>query len=495
MSLEPQPVHQIPSYQPLHDTDSGRPWFTTPRAKLFAVVFTLVLVTGLVATFMQPTIYRSAATVLMTAALAIDEENTEANIQQVEIQGRILLGGEVSRQLLRTLHDTGITEVDAPYLREVLSVHAVTDTNLVEMAAQGPDRELLPELVDTWIDVYLAIRTAHVQESQGQTLQVVNDQLADLEAKLEKARTALADYRDEHNISSAERQENEELSRLDGLNKALNKAVDNEIQTQAFLETLRKAIEDGKDVIPTSERAEIAAMKRELASLESRIKNLQKTYTLDFIARNPKWRDIPIRKAELERELGAALADGRREALAQSEQAMEAAKQAVIDLQERLAAQQEKAAHFTTVYATHEALVEDLAELEALNRETQSRLVQVQVNQVEKYPQVQVIDRPGAEAERVGPDYRLWLGGTLGAALGLGVLAVWLYGFLGPREKPAFVTLSGVHMYPQDMGALPQGQAPGQLAQSQAPLLDQQAAAPDTPEPPPPLPDDGEDKP
>ncbi len=492
MSLEPQPVHQIPTYQPLHDTQNSRPWYTTPRAKLFAVVFTLVLLGGLVATFLQPTVYRSAATVLMTAAMAIDEEATEANVQRVEIQGRILLGGEVSRQLLDTLHDRGSGQVDAPYLREVLSVQSVPGTNLVEMAAQGAERDLLPELVDTWIDVYLGIRKAHVEESQGQTLQVVNDQLADLEGKLEKARKALADYRDEHNISSAERQENEELSRLDGLNKALNKAVDNEIQAQAFVDTLRKAIEDGKDVVPTSERAEIAAMKRELSSLESRIENLQKTYTRDFIERNPKWRDIPIRKRELEQELAEALAEGKREAIAQSEQAWEAARQAVLDLQRRLAEQQEKAAHFTTVYATHQALVEDLAELEALNRETQSRLVQVQVNQVEKYPQVQVIDRPGAEALRVGPDYRLWLGGTLFASLGLGILAVWLYGFLGPREKPAFVTLSGVHMYPQDMGALPHGQAPGRLPQNQTPLLDQQAAAPDEPNPEDPAPDPGE---
>lgn len=482
MSLQPEPVQQIPTYQPLHDTESSRPWYVTPRAKLFAVVFTLVLVGGAVATLLQPTVYRSAATVLMTAAMAIDEETTEANIQRVEIQGRILLGGEVSRALLTTLHDMGITKVEAPYLRDTLSIKAVPDTNLVEMAAEGAERDLLPELVDTWIDVYLETRKSHVEESQGQTLQVVNDQLADLEMKLESARQALADYRDEHSISSAERQENEELSRLDGLNKALNKAVETEIQAEAYVETLRKAIADGKDVVPTSERREISEMKRELASIEARIKNLEKTYTSDFIRKNPKWRDIPIRKAELERELKEALDEGKREAIAQSEQAWDAAKQSVIDLQERLAAQQERAAHFTTVYATHEALVQDLEELEALNRETQSRLVQVQVNQVEKYPQVQVIDRPGAEALRVGPNYWLWVGGTFAAALVSGVLAVWLYGFLGPREKPAFVTLSGVHMYPQDMGALPQGQAPAQLAQNQAPLLDQQAPPPVDPE-------------
>ena len=101
---------------------------------------------------------------------------------------------------------------------------------------------------------------------------------------------------------------------------------------------------------------------------------------------------------------------------------------------------------------------------------------------MEKYPQVSVIDRAGPESERVGPDYLLLLGATLAAALGAGVLSVWLYGFLGPRPAaPAYVTLSGVHMYPQDVsGQLTYSAAPEQrIGRSQTRLLTSEEAPPE----------------
>ena len=43
-------------------------------------------------------------------------------------------------------------------------------------------------------------------------------------------------------------------------------------------------------------------------------------------------------------------------------------------------------ARFNSIYATHQALVEDLAELEQLNRDTQARLVKVDVRRSRNIP-------------------------------------------------------------------------------------------------------------
>jgi len=232
----------------------------------------------------------------------------------------------------------------------------------------------------------------------------------------------------------------------------MSKAVKQEVETQARLLSLQQAIAAGKNVIAPSQRKSVESMEKELFKLESQMTRLKKTFTENYIRNQPGTREIPERIAELEAQLAEDLAKGQELALAQAEQEHAAAAQAVEDLREKLDAQEEKAARFTTIYAKHEALAKDLAELETLYRDTQSRLVQVQVNQVEKHPQVSVINRPDPQSERVGPDYLLLLGGSLGAALGLGILSVWLYGFLGPRPaKPAYVTLTGVHMYPQEM--------------------------------------------
>ncbi len=446
------PIESLPRFAPYTDSETNIAWHRSIRARLFAIVFGLTLALGVGWTLLQPKIYRSSATVLMSAPSAIDAKVEKANLQSVAIQGRILLGGEVTQGLLSELEADASPDIDLHYLRDVLRVEAVPDTNLVEMIAQGADAEVLPTLVNTWIDVYLNIRANEVQLNQEQTLKVVEDQLSGLADKLDQARDALANYRSENHISSVDRQQNEELAKLNGLNAAVNIAVRTEVKAKAELESLREAIAEGDTVVAPSSRKSVEAMEIELRTLKTQLVKLNKTYTSNYVRNQPRTREIPERIAELESMLAAERSQGQDRMVAKAEKAHAAALRAVEEFQQKLAEQEQEATRFTTIYNKHQALAKDLTELEELHRETQSRLVQVQVNQVEKYPQVSVIDRPGLVSERIGPDYPLWLGGSLAAALGTGVLSVWLYGYLGPRPaKPAFVTLSGVHMYPQEV--------------------------------------------
>jgi succinoglycan biosynthesis transport protein ExoP len=456
------PVEPLPRFtgHPTEGIESQ--WRQSTRAKLFAITFILTFIIGVGWTLLQPTIYRSSATVLMSAPSAIDATAQVSNVQSVAIQRRILLGGEVTQRLLSELDKAVLTDIDIHYLRTVMQVNPVPETNLVEMAAQGGDAEVLPGLVNTWIEVYIEIRANAVQQNQQKTLQVVEAQLNGITSQVAAARATLAVYRADNNITSTERQENEELARLDGLNTALNTAIESEVNTRAKLESLRSAIAKGDNVVPPSDRESVEDMYTELIRLNATLNKLAKNYTMDFIRRNPKWRDIPDRIEELEMELAEVLDEGQALLMGETQRAHSVALQTVENLQQKLEAQEAIAAKFTTIYATHEAMMEDLETLEALNRQTQARLTEIQVNQVEKYPQVSVIDRPGEESIRVGPDLWLWLAGSLASALGMGVLSVWLYGFLGPRQaQPAFVTLSGVHMYPQEV--------PNQLAYSTQP--------------------------
>ena len=149
----------------------------------------------------------------------------------------------------------------------------------------------------------------------------------------------------------------------------------------------------------------------------------------------------------------------------------------MLDLQQKFDDHKAGVAKFNRIYATHQALADDLARLEELNREAQARLVQVEVSKVEKYPQVSVIERSGGVSSRIGPDYLVLVGGILAAAVALGVFSVWLYGYLGQRKpEPAYVTLSGVHFHPQESGgALVSGNQPDQrISRSDMPLLEEE---------------------
>lgn len=474
-----------PRFASYTDDVPATAWHRSVRARLFAITFSITLALGIVYTLLQPVVYRSSATVLMSAPSAIDAKIEKANVQGVAIQRRILLGGDVTRDLLQTIAATAPDTVDIQYLRDVLHVNPVPNTNLVEMVAEGEDADLLPELVNAWIDVYLAIRASYVQNAQQQTLGVVQDQLAGLEQRVEAARDALANYRDEHHITSVERQQNEELSQLAGLNSALKSAVKAEIKAKSNLQSLQQSIAAGRNVVPPSKRKSVEGLEKELFQLQARMAKLSKTYTENYILNQPATRELPQRIAELQVLLDAENAKGQQLVLAQAEQEHAAAAQTVAQLREKLAEQDERAANFTTIYNKHQALAKDLGELEKVYRETQSRLVQVEVNQVEKYPQVEVIDRPAEQSERVGPNYLLLLGSSLAAALGTGILSVWLYGFLGHRPpKPAFVTLSGVHMYPQDMQQIGYtAPSAARLGQANPQLLDAGQGTPGSDEP------------
>lgn len=450
------------AYAPLNDDPRivlDDEMFARQRRRVFALAAITVLIIGLLYTFIQPRVYQSTATVLMSAPTAIDEQMLDADIQGVAIQRRILTGSDITQRLAAAMQDKYGTSIDVIALRNILDVGAVPETNLVELAAADSEQSLLPPLVETWIEVYTDTRAQDIGERKNQTLTEVQGELDGLATRLTSAREALDDFRSENEIISMERQENDVLARLDGLNQALNSAIEEEVNTKAYLDTLRRSLNSGEQIVPDTQRSEVDAMAQQLAALRTRLAELRSRYTDDYILKDPRMREIPSQILELETELGKAYDNGSVAELANAERAYNTALETVRDLSARLQEHKGAVAAFNSIYATHNALVEDLARLEELNRETQARQVQIQVRQVEKYPQISVIDWPTAEAVRIGPPYLLLLGGSVIASLLAGIFGVWLFSYLNPRSQPpAYVTLSGVHMYPQDAPqALAQG--------------------------------------
>lgn len=431
--------------------DTDHVWHGEVRRRVFLRTALFVLVAGVIFTLLQPRRYESTATVLMSAPTAIDEQVLEADVQGVAIQRRTLLGSEITRRLTDVLDSDYAISLTPVELRSMLDVRPVPETNLLELTAAGSEPEQLPPLVESWIEVYTGVRARNIEARKAQTLTEVDEELTGLSGRLDAARDALESYRRENDIISMERQENAVLSRLDGLNSALNRAVEEEIRSKSYLDTLRASLAAGERVVPEGERSDVIAMSQTLADLRARLEELRARYTEDYIRKAPQLREIPERIDELEAELGKAYAEGSQAELANAERAYQSARASVADLESRLEAQKAEVAEFNTIYAKHEALVEDLARLEELNRETQARQVQISVSQVEKYPQVSIIDWPAAEAERIGPPYALLLGGSALGAILAGIFGVWLYSYLHPRPAASqFVTLSGVSLYPRD---------------------------------------------
>lgn len=431
--------------------EAGDAILARARKRIFFLVVAIVLVAGCILTVLQPRVFRSMATVLMTAPAAIDEEVLEASAQAVAIQRRVLLGSDLLIRLSARLQsDYGISR-SPETLRAMLTVDAVPETHLLELAATGTDAQVLPRLVDAWITEYTVLRSIDVAARRSQTLTEVEEEAQALAQRLAVAREELDQFRAENEIISIERQENAVLARLDGLNTALNAAIDEEVRARARLATLRDSLAAGEQVVPDTERSEVAAMADELGRLRARLSELRVRYTDDYIRKDPRLRELPTQIADLEAAIGRAYSQGSTIALDNAERELQTAQKTVADLQQRLEQHKAEVAAFNSTYARHAAMVEDLARLEELHREARARLAQVEVRRVDKYPQLSVIDPPALQARRIGPPYGLWFGGVALASLSSGVFAVWLHGYLNPRRRePALVAVAGVPYDPDD---------------------------------------------
>ena len=145
-----------------------KPWYKIRRLLVFTLIFVLCATFSLGYVYSRPALFRSYATLLTVAQTAIDQLSSDADAQHVAIQRQILTGQalldetliRLSQGQLQNVTQDGqsfLRELTAAKLRHMLTVQAVPETNLVELAAISYQAEVLAPLINSWIDVYLEV--------------------------------------------------------------------------------------------------------------------------------------------------------------------------------------------------------------------------------------------------------------------------------------------------------------------------------------------------
>ncbi|MGR9046516.1 MAG: GumC family protein [Gammaproteobacteria bacterium] len=445
-------INEFPDDRPLPKL-KPEPWFRSRRFIIFMTAYLISTAIGLTYNYSRPAIFQSSATLLTSAMTAIDQVSADADIQHVAIQRQILLGQELldeSLDRIRTTHPQ--FQLSMGDIRQMLQVKPVAETNLVEMQAEGPQPEILPVLINTWIDVYLDARAADIARNKGATIQIVQNELHDQELKIEAAREALNEFRARHDITSTQREENAALARLKGLTTALNNASEEEVKTKARLDAVNKAIANGQAVVPTQDQPSLAELENRLQNLKEKLAEFDRRFTREYMALQPSLKYIPQEIIKLEREIEQKRKYGKKIVLTDAEQNYEAAKQSVRQLRQQLEEHKQLAAEFSARFAEHEALETDLEGLEKIYRETQERLVLIETQNVDKYPQVKVIERAYLPLASIRPHYGRDTLIVLTGAIGFALLCVWISEYLTREHKQQpGLTLSGIHVY-KDIG-------------------------------------------
>jgi polysaccharide biosynthesis transport protein len=430
-----------------------QPHVRSRRLIIFGMVFLLSAAISLAYNYTRPAIYRSSATLLTSAMTAIDSDSTKAaDAQHVAIQKQLLLGQELlaktASQLKASTAVGTASKLTDSEIQKLLSVEPIPETNLVEIRAEGTDSAILPVLVNTWTEVYQDARAEDIKNLTDSTTKLIVDELKGLAEKTDAKRVELEYFRRINDISSSGRDENEPLARLNGLNNSLNKAMEEEVNAKAALDAVKSAIDRGQAVVPDREQGNFQNLETRLQELHEKLAEFDKRFTRDYMSKKFKYNPIPDQIAKLEQELRNKQDYGRRIVLTEAENKYAAAQQTVIAIRDQLAAQQNQAAAFTTKFAKFETLKTDLESLDKLYRDTQERLVKIETNQKEKYPQVSVISKAYASATPIKPDYSRDALISLVGSLLLGLFAVWIFEYLTRKqEQPSAITMSGIHVY------------------------------------------------
>jgi succinoglycan biosynthesis transport protein ExoP len=427
------------------------------RLVTFLLGFVLCSTLGLYYVLQRPAVYRASASLLTVAQPDVDQPGIESDVQHVAVQRQLLLGQPLLEEVLRRLEQAA-NPADAAgglgidQLMPMLEVVPVPETNLVELRAEGPDPALLPRLVNTWIDVYVEMRDRAIRQATGATTEALRQQYEALGEKIAQKREQLERFRSDNEILSMGRDENQVLARLKGLSDSLNTASEEEVKAKARLDAIKAAIDRGEAVVPEQDERSLAQMEQRAQELREQLADLDERYTREFLALKPELRVIPEQLAELEAKIDRKLVYGRSFVLTQAEQDYAAAHQTAQELAQQLEAHKQRAAEFTARFAEHEALQEDLVSIEELYRTTEGRLVQIDVANRDKYPQVEVVERAYRPSKPVRPLYLRDAAMAVGGSILVGLFLVWLVEFLSPREGTEGTrTLFGLRVLPTGM--------------------------------------------
>lgn len=439
---------------------------SNPRVWIFLPVFAVVCIASLVYVFARPPVYLSTARLQLEAApsghfrteaasggarpqtgVAPNQRQTEDRdtspqlLAEVQTLTSSALLDQVSEQLSQPTPRAGDKIISADALQGMLSAVPVAGTSVIELRGEGSNRELLPQILNAWIDVYRQRHGDAYDQFSELTLDEARNVDTQLQQKLTAKRQALDQFRKKFDIVSQERDDNQALAQLKSLNTALSEARNREIKAEARVNSMRNNVAAGKAVQLPGDKTNISNLEQRAADLRGKMKELETEYSLKFLEIDPNYKAMRANVARLEQQIEHERQVGSQQALQGAEDELESARQTVLSLQKELAGRKREVQEFTTRFAEHNALMNELRQLEGSSDASRQRLTQLETEKSLASPKVTILTRPSVPERPLRPDYwRDALLGVVGSVV-FGLIAVWLVEFLKrsgvPRFEPA----------------------------------------------------------
>jgi uncharacterized protein involved in exopolysaccharide biosynthesis len=435
------------------------------RLAVFLFVFSVTLAAGLAWNLLRPAEYRATARVQVTPGSVTARVDTAVPASQAAsmveppaprtdliTHAQILTSRpflDQVRQRVQSDDPAGaLLATDPGFDFHAITASPIPGTDILEIQAIGLSPALTAQVVNAVIAAYRdKLFTGHGSASRTAIVNA-RDEIARLGATATIKRNQLAAFRERSGVVSSERAENDALVRVKGLSESLNKAIDDAAKADARLRTLQESAVSGRSPVFSKDNPTLASIEQRISQTREDLRDMERTYTPEFMKMDPTARAWRARLTELEQQLASGKASSQQAALTAAEEESSGAHATVERLRAQLESQRRPAQVFSGKFNEAQALEDDLTRIEATRRSATERLAKLEASENTRQPGFTLIEPASVPTAAWAPDYLRDGLINLGASFLLGLLAM---GFveLFNRRPPTPLGYPASMMMPQ----------------------------------------------
>ena len=174
-------------------------------------------------------------------------------------------------------------------------------TNVVELVATGQQPESLALLLNTIIDVYQGRLAESYRSATTESIAQADEEVKKLDGSVTAKRRDVEAFRMRNNIVSLQRDENEVLARVRNLSTSLSTANDRVAAAEGKVRALRESAAEGKTMSRARDDPTLANLEQRASQIREELRDLERGFTPDYLAKDPRVTTQRTRLAELER--------------------------------------------------------------------------------------------------------------------------------------------------------------------------------------------------
>ncbi len=411
------------------------------RVIVFFGVFALCAAASLIYTFMRPAVYLASARLQVVPQGKLPKGESQA----IDSTPAVLVELQVlnSRPLLETLvsrleKDGELRSLPADRvtaLQGMLGVSRVEGTNVIQIEARGPDQTLLPRVINGLIEAYGEQQLQAGRTSSETELADAREEARVIDEKTAAKKRDVEAFRVRSNIVSAERDENQALSRVKGLGASINSAADREAAAEAKVQALEQALQEGKRAPQARDNPTVANLESRLSQLQEEWRAMERRFTPQYLDMDPNARALRTRIGNLEQQLVNERTKSQQNALAEAREELASARAVSRRLQQRIAEDRQSVQTFSRQFGEYQALQEELRGLDQMRMAARQRLLALEASELARKPRIKVVEAAATPETAWRPLYWRDAGISLAGSLVVAFLAVWFVEFFN-RSDP-----------------------------------------------------------